>query len=200
MSDSGDIRSLLRQGLLSHKRLELAIPGFHRAGVLVPLLEGTGEAELLFTQRTLHVETHKGQISFPGGMVDPGDTDITATALREMEEEIGVHRSVIEIVGLLDDLSTPSGFLITPVVGILQSPPRLTLNTREVAEAFHVPLSFFRNPGHARREFRNANGTQHEVWFYEFGGKVIWGATAHIVRTLLHTMGVLPHEQQGPAT
>ncbi len=194
MSNAGHIRSLLTKGLSSQKRLELSIPGFHKAGVMVPLLETTSGFDLLFTMRTLRVETHKGQISFPGGMADLGDRDIVATALREMEEEIGIPGSFVEVIGLLDDLSTPSGFVITPTVGILKSLPGLTLNSSEVEEAFRVPLSFFVDGLHSRKEFRTVNGTQREVWFYDFGGKIIWGATAHIVRTLLGIMGMLARE------
>jgi 8-oxo-dGTP pyrophosphatase MutT (NUDIX family) len=183
---------LLAERLSTHRRLELSIPGFRRAGVVVPLLEADGGIELLFTMRTQSVETHKGQISFPGGMADPGDKDITATALREMEEEIGIHPSRIEVLGLLDDLSTPSGFLITPTVGVLESMPELTLSSSEVEEAFLVPLSFFLDIRNARSELRTVDGRQRQVWFYHFGEKVIWGATAHIVRTLLSRMEILP--------
>lgn len=193
-----NIRSQLQPGILSHPRKELTLEGFHRAGVLVPIVEGPDGGEFLFTRRTQRVETHKGQISFPGGMVDEADQDITATALRELEEEIGVHRSVVDVIGLLDDLSTPTGFVITPIVGILQSLPELTLNTHEVEEAFLVPLSFFLDRGHGRSEFRVVNGKQRTVWFYNFGGKIIWGATANIVRSLLQVTGLLPNEQQDP--
>jgi len=163
----------------------LAVEGFHRAGVLVPLVMGSGETELLFTRRTEEVETHKGQISFPGGMADTGDGDIVRTALREAEEELGIAPSLVEVQGLLDDLAVPSGFIITPVVAILRGLPRLTPNPREVAEAFTVPLGFFCRSENGRSELREYRGVMREVWFFQHGEHNIWGATAMIVRQLL---------------
>jgi 8-oxo-dGTP pyrophosphatase MutT (NUDIX family) len=166
-------------------RNTLSIEGFHRAGVLVPLVLGSAEPELLFTRRTEEVETHKGQISFPGGMSDRGDADIVHTALREAEEELGIAPSLVEVQGLLDDLAVPSGFIITPVVGILRGLPRLTPNPKEVAEAFTVPIGFFCTPGNGRSESREYRGVLREVWYYQRGEHNIWGATAMIVRQLL---------------
>jgi 8-oxo-dGTP pyrophosphatase MutT (NUDIX family) len=159
--------------------------------VLVPLILGAGGADLLFTRRTDHVETHKGQISFPGGMVEEGDKDIVHTALREAEEELGIGAKLIDIRGILDDLAVPSGFIITPVVGILDALPVLTPNPQEVAEAFTVPLAFFCNPANGRSELRDYRGERREVWSYEHGEHIIWGATAMIVRSLLLNLGVL---------
>ena len=166
-------------------RSALSIEGFHRAGVLVPLVLGDGEPELLFTQRTEEVETHKGQISFPGGMADKGDGDIVRTALREAEEELGIAPSLVDVKGLLDDLAVPSGFIITPVVGILRGLPRLTPNPGEVAEAFTVPIGFFCKRENGRSESREYRGLTREVWFYQHGTHNIWGATAMIVRQLI---------------
>jgi 8-oxo-dGTP pyrophosphatase MutT (NUDIX family) len=176
---------------LTGERNVLAIEGFRRAGVLVPLILGGDGAHLLFTKRTDRVETHKGQISFPGGMADEGDTDIVHTALREAEEELGIGANLVEIKGILDDLAVPSGFIITPVVGILGALPLLTLNPQEVAEAFTVPFAFFCNPANGRSELRDYRGEKREVWFYEHGAHTIWGATAMIVRSLLLNLGVL---------
>jgi 8-oxo-dGTP pyrophosphatase MutT (NUDIX family) len=159
--------------------------------VLVPLILGGEGAELLFTRRTDHVETHKGQISFPGGMADDADADIVQTALREAEEELGIAAGLIDIKGILDDLAVPSGFTITPVVGILSALPLLTPNPREVAEAFTVPLAFFCDPANGRSELWDYRGAKREVWFYEHGEHTIWGATAMIVRSLLLSLGVL---------
>jgi 8-oxo-dGTP pyrophosphatase MutT (NUDIX family) len=192
---SSTLQSALLRGLthlsLTGERDALAIEGFRRAGVLVPLiLRGRG-ADLLFTRRTDHVETHKGQISFPGGMTDEGDTDIVHTALREAEEELGIAAKYVEIKGILDDIAVPSGFIITPVVGTLRALPLLTPNPQEVAEAFTVPLAFFCNPANGRSELRDYRGGKREVWFYQHGEHIIWGATAMIVRLLLLNLGVL---------
>ena len=151
----------------------------------MPLVLGNGETDILFTRRTEHVETHKGQISFPGGMADRGDGDIVRTALREAEEELGIAPALVEVKGLLDDLAVPSGFIITPVVGILRGLPRLTPNPGEVAEAFTVPIGFFCKPENGRSELREYRGVQREVWFYQHGEHNIWGATAMIVRQML---------------
>ncbi len=192
---SSTLHSTLLSGLarlsLTGDRNVLATEGFRRAGVLVPLILGARGADLLFTRRTDHVETHKGQISFPGGMVDEGDADIVHTALREAEEELGIGAKLIDIRGILDDLAVPSGFIITPVVGILDALPVLTPNPQEVAEAFTVPLDFFCNPANGKSELRDYRGERREVWFYEHGEHIIWGATAMIVRSLLLNLGVL---------
>ena len=192
---STTLYSTLRSGLahlsLTGDRNVLVVEGFRRAGVLVPLILGAGGADLLFTRRTDHVETHKGQISFPGGTVDEGDADIVHTALREAEEELGIGANLIDIRGILDDHAVPSGFIITPVVGILDALPLLTPNPQEVAEAFTVPFGFFCNPANGRSELREYRGGRREVWFYEHGEHIIWGATAMIVRSLLLTLGVL---------
>jgi 8-oxo-dGTP pyrophosphatase MutT (NUDIX family) len=158
--------------------------GFTPAAVLVPLLLKAGAVDLLLTRRTEDVETHKGQIAFPGGIVDDGDASRRQTALRETEEELGIAPADIEVLGMLDDLLTPTGFLITPVVGIVGPPPRMKLNPREVAEVFTVPLPFFADPGNGRRERRFTPLGEREVWFYEYQGRVIWGATAAMIRNL----------------
>ena len=173
------------------ERQGLAIEGFRRAGVLVPLLIGSRKPELLFTKRTEEVESHKGQISFPGGMSDTGDTDIVETSLREAREELGIAASAVAVRGFLDDVAVPSGFIITPVVGTLEALPPLTPNPAEVAEAFTVPLEFFCDGNNGRSEIRERHGIKREVWFYEYRGHTIWGATAMIVRDLVARMGML---------
>jgi 8-oxo-dGTP pyrophosphatase MutT (NUDIX family) len=118
-------------------------------------------------------------------MVDDGDADFVHTALREAEEEIGLPPSAIEIVGALDDIATPTRFVISPVVGIVTKLPSLHLNRDEVEYTFCVPLEFFLDERNGRTETRAVNGKQHEVWFYDYDGKTIWGVTAVIVRALI---------------
>ena len=168
--------------------------GYQRAGVLVPLILDGGTLDLLFTKRTEQVETHKGQISFPGGAVDRTDRDIVHTAVREAEEELGIPETAVQLLGLLESLSTPTGFVITPVVGVLRGLPSLCPNSHEVAEVFTVPLEFFRDERNARREIWMVEGREQEVWFYTWGGHVIWGATAIILRSLLRVIALLPGE------
>jgi 8-oxo-dGTP pyrophosphatase MutT (NUDIX family) len=186
-----DIRARLAQLETRGTRVPLDLDGFHKAGVLVPIVFGSVTPELLFTRRTDRVETHKGQVSFPGGMRDNEDADLTATALREAQEEVGIPPSEVRVVGMLDDFPTPTGFIITPVIGILDKLPRLVPNPDEVAETFLVPLSFFAIPGNGRKELREHRGKLHDVWFYDTAPHVIWGATAMIVRSLLHRLDLL---------
>jgi 8-oxo-dGTP pyrophosphatase MutT (NUDIX family) len=172
-------------------RRTVALEGFRSAAVLVPVLAGETGPELLLTKRTLDVETHKGQISFPGGMRDRADTSHEATALRETEEELGIAPSHIEILGLLDDIATPTGFVITPVVGLLETLPPLAPNSAEVAEAFTVPWSIFLDPANGRTEVREFMGERRTIWFYDTGRHIIWGATASIIHALLTRVKLL---------
>ena len=178
----------IKQALLEYTRIEIPPEQYHdfvRAAVLIPLFPENNELSVLLTVRTHEVETHKGQISFPGGLRDATDRDAVHTALRETEEELGISPNGIEVLGMLDDLSTPTGFIITPFVGHLPNRPRLRLNASEVAETFSVPLSFFLEDKNARWEMRERNGFQMKVWFYQYGKYLIWGATAAIIRNLL---------------
>ena len=158
------------------------------ASVLVPLVQRDHGLHVLLTRRTDHLHDHAGQISFPGGRKDPEDADVVATALRETEEEIGLAREHIEVVGQLPIYTTVTHYRVTPVVALVQPPFSLTLDSFEVAEAFEVPLSFLMNPAHHRR---------HEVSFeqmtrqflsmpWQEGARefFIWGATAAMLRNL----------------
>jgi len=182
---SENIRIVLQSYERSAERTVLKRDDLIHAAVLVPIVYGGDEPALLLTQRTERVETHKGHIAFPGGMVDPDDRDRTHTALREAEEELGIPASAVEICGVLDDLATPTGFVITPVVGLLRERPQIQRNEEEVADAFYVPLSFFADPSHAEHEFRQVGGTQREIWTYRYNGRVIWGATAAVIRRMM---------------
>jgi 8-oxo-dGTP pyrophosphatase MutT (NUDIX family) len=180
-----------RESLRRVPRTQIRPDGFTPAAVLVPLLHAGGELEVLLTRRTNEVDTHKGQISFPGGMVEQSDPDAEHAALREAEEEVGIPSSSVEVIGLLDDHATPSGFIITPVVGILRDLPPLLPNPREVAEVIRIPLAFFADRTKARREQREFRGHTHDVWFYDTGADIIWGATAAVLRSLLHRAALL---------
>ncbi len=181
----------LRESLRRSPRAQIHIEGFTPAAVLVPLLQLDNDVEVLLTRRTVEVDTHKGQISFPGGMVEASDPDTEHAALREAEEELGLPPSSVSTIGLLDDHATPSRFVITPVVGVVKGVPPLVPNPREVAEVLRVPLAFFADTTKARREQREFRGRMHDVWFYDTGTHVIWGATAAMIRSLLHRLGML---------
>jgi 8-oxo-dGTP pyrophosphatase MutT (NUDIX family) len=163
-------------------------PDVMPAAVLIPLVGGEGGFEVILTKRTDTVETHKGQIAFPGGMADPTDGGPTHTALRETEEEIGVPASMVQVVGMLKQLITPTDFVITPVVGYLPKIPEFRPNPDEVSEIFLVPLDFFSRSYEARMEIRSVRGEPREVWYYQWGEHLIWGATARLLRDLLAEM------------
>ncbi len=158
--------------------------GTRKACVLVTLVNKEGELHLLLTKRTDSVEHHKGQISFPGGMVDDGDESESATALREVEEEIGIPRSAITILGMLDDIHIPSGFIVSPVVGYIDCLSELTTSPDEVAEVLLIPLEKFLDPSLRTLETRELKGKQRQVYFYHVWKEPVWGATAHIIKQL----------------
>lgn len=149
------------------------------AAVLVPLVERPEGLTVLLTQRTVHLEHHAGQISFPGGRAEEHDRSPVETALREAEEEIGLHRrSVREIAGFLDLYQTVTGFLVTPVVGFVEPPFDLTLDAFEVAEAFEVPLAFVLDPRHHEYRSMYYKGQQRRYYVIPYENRFIWGATA----------------------
>jgi 8-oxo-dGTP pyrophosphatase MutT (NUDIX family) len=155
------------------------------AAVLMLLFEKDDQLSVILTKRTNSVQHHKGQISFPGGTKDDDDATVTATALRETEEEIGISKNTIEILGLYNDFITPSGFCVTPVVAYLPSRTTFSLNPSEVSEVFDVPLSFFLNNQNEQVDFHLFNGIERPVYSYSYGTHEIWGATAVILRSFL---------------
>ena len=180
--DREGLATRLRQSLNTPRSIVQPPPGYRQAAVLVPLVLSPVSTDLLLIKRTDVVDTHKGQIAFPGGGVEEGDTDRAHTALRETQEELGIDPSEVAVVGMLDDV-------IIPVVGLLSTLPHLTLNDREVAEAFFIPIEFFLDSSHARKEVKLIGGERREVWTYEGGEHTIWGATARIIRSLLSHIG-----------
>ena len=154
------------------------------AAVLVPLIRNAEGVNVLLTQRTAHLSDHPSQVSFPGGRVESGDENRIATALRETEEEIGLARDRIEIVGMLPDYEMPSGFRISPVVGWIDSPFELRLDPFEVSEAFQVPLSFFLDPANYQRRTYHFNGRDRDYLATPYQGRYIWGATAGMLINL----------------
>ncbi len=178
-----DLPELVRTRLSSRTRRSIADPGLRRAAVLVPLFVDDGEPGVLFTRRTETVEHHKGQISFPGGAADPGDPNPQSTALRETEEELGIPPDRVQVLGALDDLpTTVSGFVVTPVVGIIPLAFALRVNSAEIAEVLTVPLRVFRDPSRLRVERRERDGAWLDVYFYRHGPDEIWGVTARIMK------------------
>ena len=161
-----------------------------QASVLVPLVQRDGGLQVLLTRRTAHLRSHAGQISFPGGKVEAHDADAVATALRETEEEVGLARRHVEVIGRLPVYTTVTGFVVTPVVGLVQPPFDLRIDTGEVDEAFEVPLQFLMTPAHHRRHRWDAGGgITRQFLSMPWPGNApesyfIWGATAAMLRNL----------------
>ena len=156
------------------------------ATVLVPLYHKEGKYHILFTKRTEKVEHHKGQISFPGGACDPGDKSLADAALRETFEEIGVHPEDVEILGELDDADTlTSNFLITPFVALIPYPYEFALSSYEIEELIEVPIPALLDKGCYREEFHVHQGKPRWGCSYRYKDKVIWGATARILKQFL---------------
>ncbi|MEG3619423.1 CoA pyrophosphatase [Magnetovibrio sp. PR-2] len=161
------------------------------AAVLVGLVERDEGVTLLLTRRTDHLEHHPGQVSFPGGHVDPGDVDAIATALRETEEEVGITAEHIDIVGRLDTYVTRTGFEVVPVVAMIRPTFDLTPDPHEVAEVFEVPLTFLLDPANHHRHEREFEGGKRYFYAMPYRDYFIWGATAGMImdlyQTLVHT-------------
>ncbi|MDJ0609576.1 MAG: CoA pyrophosphatase [Kiloniellales bacterium] len=154
------------------------------AAVLVPLVKRPSGVTVLLTKRTDHLHDHAGQVSFPGGRIDPQDRDAEAAALRETEEEVGLPRRHVRIAGRLDTYVTRTGFEVTPLVGLVTPPFPLAPDSFEVAEVFEVPLDFLLDPGNRQTRSRHYEGKERYFYVYRFGGHTIWGATAGMLVNL----------------
>ena len=162
------------------------------AAVLVPIVNRSGELHILLTQRTDHLTDHAGQISFPGGRVEPEDANREETALRETEEEIGLSRARITVLGRLPEYDVASGFRITPVVGWVEPPFELALDAFEVASVFEAPLAHFIDPlKFERREYR-FKGRHRHYMAIPYAGRYIWGATAAMLYSFARMVETLP--------
>ena len=169
-------------------------PGFRpegplrEAAVLVGLVERPKGLQVLLTRRTDTLEHHPGQISFPGGHIEPHDADPVAAALRETKEEVGLPANNIDVVGRLDTYITRTGFSITPVIALVRPPFELNLDPVEVAEAFEVPLAFFLNPANHFSHDHDIGGTKRTFYAMPYEGYYIWGATAGMLVNLYQTL------------
>ena len=161
------------------------------AAVLVPIVLRE-QPTVLLTERTRFLATHSGQVAFPGGRSDPQDADAAATALREAQEEVGLERGGVEVLGTLPVYVTSSSFIITPVVALVRPDAPLRANPAEVARIFEVPLRFLLDPAHHRRQALTWRGQRRE-WYampYQDGAdtRFIWGATAGMLRNFYRFM------------
>ena len=158
------------------------------AAVLVPIVEREEGFTVLFTQRTAHLAHHAGQVSFPGGHIEPDDGGPLETALRETEEEIGLDRRHVTVIGHLDTYVTRTGFVVTPVVGLVTPPFAVRPDPREVAHVFEVPLAFLLDPANHHRCSAVFEGVERHFYAIPFHEHFIWGATAGMLMNLLRVL------------
>ena len=161
------------------------------AAVLIPIANHQGQLEVVLTKRASHLTHHPGQISFPGGKVERYDDDMIATALRETQEEIGLHPSCIDVLGQLKPYQTISGYEVTPIVAIIANNSSYQIDLNEVSEVFHVPLSHFLQRQHHIQVPVYHNGKQHNVHYMPYLHYNIWGATA----AMLHDLSILLNQK-----
>ena len=188
---TGSIREALAHTLLSPAdAIELEVHGRTDAGVLVPLYVQNGDVHTVFTERRDDLRRHPGEISFPGGRYEQGETDLVATALREAEEEIGLRRDAVEIVGALQPTPTiATGYAIYPFVGLIAPGMTWTLSAREVAQVLELSLRELRDGYRRQRLIRRGLPIRTDT--YVVGDHLIWGATARILSDLFDRIGNL---------
>lgn len=161
------------------------------AAVLIALVEGQAGFEVVLTRRTAHLTAHAGQISFPGGRIEPEDADDVAAALREAEEEIGLPTSRVEVLGRIGTYVTGTGFTVTPVVGLVTGPVSLRADPFEVDEILCPPLAFLMDPANHRRDSRELAGRVRHFHAIQWQQHYIWGATAGMLVNLAGQLGRL---------
>lgn len=159
------------------------------AAVLIPLVWHEDEWHVLFTRRTDKVESHKGQVSFPGGACDEGETTPEETALREAEEEIGLDPSRIRVLGRLTNLITITYFRVTPVVGVIKWPAVFRVGEHEVARVFTIPLGWLADSSN-RWQFERPDTTRSLIAYHPYDGELLWGATARMTVDFLKVLGL----------
>jgi 8-oxo-dGTP pyrophosphatase MutT (NUDIX family) len=160
------------------------------AAVLVPLTWVTGDWHLLYTRRTDIVEHHKGQVSFPGGATDPGDTSPEDTALREAEEEIGLRRKDVRILGQLGEMLTVTNFMVTPIVAVFPWPYAFTVHTIEVDRVFMLPVKWLADHDNWQ-EFVRRETQRSVITYFPYDGELLWGVTARITVEFIHALGLM---------
>jgi 8-oxo-dGTP pyrophosphatase MutT (NUDIX family) len=191
------VRERIAEILARRRPREETVPGYRQAAVLLPLYEAPDGPHFVLTKRTELVPTHKGQISFPGGGFQDGDGGLLTTALREAEEEIGLQRSDVSVVGILDDTVTAaSAHVVRPFVGFVPHPYPFRLDSFEIERLVHLPLRPLLDPHCVREEIWERDGRPHSVYFYEYDGQTVWGLTARIIKQFVEVIG-MPLRREG---
>lgn len=174
----------LREALARRPAVHIDAPEFRRACVLVPLIHDRGAWSLLFSRRSPNLAAHSGQIAFPGGAVER-DEAFEDAAMREAEEEVGIPRESVELIGRLDDLITNSGFLVAPFVGVLRARADYVLQESEVAEVFEVPLEALLDPNQPEVRYVTFGKRSYPSYFYHYEKYEIWGLTGRMLKAFL---------------
>ena len=173
----GDLRSVEKAHFITNKSLQ-------KAAVLMPIVKRANGLNIILTERALHLRHHPGQISFPGGKHEQTDKSLQHTALREMQEEIGILQTQVCVVGKLASLATVSGFMITPYMGFVQHNHTLLIDQKEVKSVFEVPLEYLLNKDNFHKEYLFANSQRHYTYCIPYQNRLIWGATAQLIFNL----------------
>jgi 8-oxo-dGTP pyrophosphatase MutT (NUDIX family) len=174
----------LRQILDRRAAIEIDAPQYRRACVLIPLVSVEGQWSILFSRRSANLAAHSGQIAFPGGAVEEGEA-LEAAAVREAEEEVGIHRGAVELIGRTDDLITNSGFLVAPFVGVIRERVDYVLHEAEVTEVFEVPIDALLDVSQPEVRFVTFGDRQYPAYFYRYRDYEIWGLTGRMLKAFL---------------
>ncbi len=174
----------LRAILARRPAIEIDAPQYRRAAVLVPLIRDGHEWSILFSRRSLNLAAHSGQIAFPGGGVEPGET-FEAAAVREAQEEVGIHGDAVELIGRLDDVVTNSGFLVAPFVGLVRERIKYVLHEAEVQEVFEVPVDALLARSQPDVQYVTFQEGRYPAYFYRYGDYEIWGLTGRMLKSFL---------------
>ena len=165
------------------------------AAVLIPLVQKDTDWHLIFTRRTDNVESHRGQVSFPGGGCDDNEAQPEQTALREAQEEIGLNPHDVQILGRMNDVATITFFRVTPIVGIIPWPYEFQLSRFEVSRVFSIPLNWMAQSSNWDEFEFTPDGFQRAfpvITYHAYEGEVLWGATARITQNFLEVLGLIP--------
>ena len=190
-----DDQSVVVLRRLLRRRLPVGIeaPELRRASVLIPLIRALdGQWSILFSQRSDQLQAHSGQIAFPGGAVEEGES-LEAAAVREAQEEVGIPPQHVEIIGRMDDLITNSGFLVAPFAGIITEPVEYILQASEVAEVFEVPVDALLDPALPEVRYVTFRQRSYPAYYYPYGRHEIWGLTGRMLKAFLDLVWQTAH-------
>jgi 8-oxo-dGTP pyrophosphatase MutT (NUDIX family) len=174
----------LRRLLAARPALDIQAPEYRRAAVLIPLIRNKDHWSILFTRRADNLASHSGQIAFPGGGVESGES-LGDAAIREAEEEVGIRAGDVELIGRLDDLVTNSGYLVAPFAGVIHEPIEYVMQESEVVEVFEVPIDALLDPAKPEVRYVTYRDRKYPAYYYVHGPYEIWGLTGRMLKSFL---------------